>query len=382
MAQQPEEQAEYVALPRQPQKAKPEPILYEPITTDTIAPGEVAPKILNSLKEVVIKEDEDKIHNMRLGKITPKGARKQLSAANDATKPPLSMSSASDGGTPTSHPETPRSQLTPIELSEPQPSAIRISNIKGYCEFLNGQFLLQEAVMHNNRLTFRTQEPLDDDAGAVSGEYMYLYHHRKNKAWVFGLKITDSSGVAGFRKGSEQLPSNFSSKNWYFSDVNGKFVPCENVTVEAVYGGPIITEKAQKSPDPSWVKNAEVTGLLQPQGTSRNQAQELLKKEYKKNKCAGAFVFRQSTSTPNAYVLSVLTDKKTIEHNLIKGSSQGFTIHDQTFDTLRELIEYYERHPLIIEDEHGDEFAKVLLTKCIQGAGIYMHIESSHATRA
>eukprot|EP00039_Didymoeca_costata_P019425 m.337496 g.337496 ORF g.337496 m.337496 type:complete len:374 (-) comp18148_c0_seq1:132-1253(-) len=337
-------------------------------------------KVLKSLKEVTKKEDEDRIDNMKLGQLTPrtdkpaatpsappasKNDKKDTEKQKKGRVPPLTMGttniSADAAGPPTG---TPNAQTK-------DPSSIIISGIEGFCDFLNGTYLRQNNKKHNDRLTFRSRNKLPQSAGPVAGNYMYLFYHKKNNAWVFGLKITESSGAAGYRKGSEEHPSIFSERPWYVSDKQGNFVPCKDANSAACYDGPT----CEFEPSSPKTKTAQ-SPMVQPVGTSRNDAHRLLLEEYDKNRGVGAFVLRESTSIPDSYVISVLGENKLIEHNLIKTIHEDNEVHydmdGARFKSLKALVDYFEVNELPSGESKG-----VRLKKCVAGKGIYLKLAPS-----
>ncbi|XP_065161549.1 1-phosphatidylinositol 4,5-bisphosphate phosphodiesterase gamma-1 isoform X2 [Atheta coriaria] len=102
------------------------------------------------------------------------------------------------------------------------------------------------------------------------------------------------------------------------------------------------------------------------QHTTRLQAEEALKCERNE----GAFLVRQSENDANSYTISFRADKK-IKHCRIKREGRLYTIGSVEFESLVELINYYEHNPL---------YRKVKLMYAINEDAIRrmgMHEESS-----
>uniref|UniRef100_A0A1Y1KG69 1-phosphatidylinositol 4,5-bisphosphate phosphodiesterase gamma n=1 Tax=Photinus pyralis TaxID=7054 RepID=A0A1Y1KG69_PHOPY len=75
--------------------------------------------------------------------------------------------------------------------------------------------------------------------------------------------------------------------------------------------------------------------------TSRVQSEEMLKRI----RMEGAFLVRPSENGANSYTISFRADKK-IKHCRIKLEGRLYTIGNVEFESLVELISYYEHHPL------------------------------------
>ncbi|GJQ70950.1 small-wing [Trypoxylus dichotomus] len=75
--------------------------------------------------------------------------------------------------------------------------------------------------------------------------------------------------------------------------------------------------------------------------TTRLQAEDMLKKI----RTEGAFLVRPSENDPNSYTISFRADKK-IKHCRIKREGRLYTIGTAEFESLVELINYYEQFPL------------------------------------
>lgn len=74
---------------------------------------------------------------------------------------------------------------------------------------------------------------------------------------------------------------------------------------------------------------------------SRNQAEEMLKRI----PSDGAFLVRPSEKENNCYAISFRAGKQ-IKHCVVKLEGRLFTIGTVQFESLVELVSYYERHPL------------------------------------
>ncbi|KAK9878390.1 hypothetical protein WA026_021698 [Henosepilachna vigintioctopunctata] len=75
--------------------------------------------------------------------------------------------------------------------------------------------------------------------------------------------------------------------------------------------------------------------------TGKLQAEEILKRV----KNEGAFIVRPSENDSNCYTISFRADRK-IKHCRIKSEGRLYTIGSVEFESLVELINYYEHHPL------------------------------------
>jgi len=241
------------------------------------------------------------------------------------------------------------------------PTGMIISNIIGYCAFLNGTYLRQHDLEHGGRPTYRSEAKAPESAGPAAGNYVYLFYHTKNTAWVMGLKITESSGAAAYRKGAEDNPSGVAKHTWCVSNKHGKFVGSEFTLCKAVHNGPTVAAEHV----------ARAASMSSGKATSRKEAQRMLMEESRKSAGGGVgcFVLRDSTSVPNSAVLSVMLSGNRMEHILVQANEKGFTLNEMQFRNLRQLIEHYELNPLRV-GEQGQE--TVTLGKCVHGADIYM----------
>ncbi|KAJ8929429.1 hypothetical protein NQ314_017878 [Rhamnusium bicolor] len=77
------------------------------------------------------------------------------------------------------------------------------------------------------------------------------------------------------------------------------------------------------------------------QNTKKNQAEEILRRV----KTEGAFLVRPSENDANCYTISFRADRK-IKHCRIKLEGRLYTIGNVEFESLVDLINYYENHPL------------------------------------
>jgi hypothetical protein len=251
-----------------------------------------------------------------------------------------------------------------------RPSGMHIAGIRGFCTFLNGTYLRQRGMMHGERLTFRSKEKAPSSAGPAGGNYVFLFYHGRNTAWVLGLKITESSGAAAYRKGIEAVPSDAGpDKLWSVSNKIGKFVDCVGVTCDAIMGGETVEPELSLLPPRS---PSDPSSLVQPTGTSRTDAQQMLLLEADRSSGddgAGAFVVRESTSVPNSFVLSVLLSRRRIEHILVKAEDDGYSLNSTSFPSLKSMVEFYQRNRLPV-GEDGTELIR--LSRCVHGQSIYM----------
>ncbi|XP_030750382.1 1-phosphatidylinositol 4,5-bisphosphate phosphodiesterase gamma-1 isoform X2 [Sitophilus oryzae] len=108
--------------------------------------------------------------------------------------------------------------------------------------------------------------------------------------------------------------------------------------------------------------------------TTKQQAEEVLKR----NKTEGAFLVRPSENDTNCYTISFRADRK-IKHCRIKLEGRLYTIGSVEFESLVELINYYENHPLYrrVQLSHPvkEESVKLLSLEQDEGA-VYNHTPS------
>jgi len=347
---------------------------------------------LKNLKEVIQEESEDVIAGVRLGNLgaprTPSehaasgggdgaGAAgtfvstSGVAGAGAAAGTMLSSSGGSSGGLPASvlaaaadHKDaTIGNEEHGAGVAAPtgEPTGMIISNILGYCSFLNGTYLRQHNLDHGGRPTYRSEEKAPESAGPAAGNFVYLFYHTKNTAWVMGLKITESSGAAAYRKGTEQIPSGAAKHTWCVSNKHGKFVGSEFTLCKPIHNGATVAAE----------EVARAASMSNSKATSRKEAQRMLM-EVSRNSGdggVGCFVLRDSTSVPNSAVLSVMLSGNRMEHILVQANEKGFTLNEMQFRNLRQLIEHYELNPLRVGEQGAES---VTLGKCVHGSEIYL----------
>jgi hypothetical protein len=244
-----------------------------------------------------------------------------------------------------------------------------VTGVVGFGQFLNGSYTRQRNVVHCDRPTFRSALPNSAAAGVAAGRYMYMYYHGENKAWVLGLKITAiGTGAAAYCTHNRALPCgpNFGT-DWQVSDISGTFVPVPTALCTAVYGG-------------STVVGAEVGE--QSGAISRQESERILLTEAEKGGGAsragnaGLFVIRESTSLPNALVLTILLSRSRIMHNpiTVKGSDAGGYIIGRTrFPTMARLLAHCQSVGLAVDPRMALEYGeKIKLRRCLRGEGEYV----------
>jgi len=258
-----------------------------------------------------------------------------------------------------------------ITLSESDtPTSLTFARISGFCAFLNGKYIRQRNSPHNSRPTFRSEYRAPEAAGPAGGNFVYLFYHARNSAWVLGLMISESSGAAAYRKGQEALPSHPSQTKWAVSNKQGKFEALEGVVCLPGFTDAMVEAETQSSMPRSPL---EPSTLVHPTGTSRTDAQRLLFAEASNHDGGhGAFVLRESTSVPDSFVLSVLLPGSRIEHILIKSEAGGYNLNGEKFRTLKMLVEHHEINPLQVGEDANPESVK--LRKCVSGQNIYMSL--------
>lgn len=243
-----------------------------------------------------------------------------------------------------------------------QPTGMVISNIVGFCSFLNGTYLRHHDFDHGDRPTYRSEEKAPAGAGPAASQYVYLFYHTKNKAWVLGMNITESSGAAAYRRGSEQTPSAQKENTWCVSNKHGKFVSSEFTLCKPLYNSQTV------SAEPVVIANS----MSSSKATSREEARKMLMEanKHQPDGGVGCFVLRNSSSIPNAFVLSVLLTGNRMDHILVQANEGGYTLSEMQFQTLKQLIEHYKTNPLkhrVGKRSTGD----VMLGECVHGSALY-----------
>ena len=340
---------------------------------------------MKNLKEVMQEETEDVIAGVRLGNLgAPRQSSQDVAPAVDGAGNAGTFVSAggtgagtmvsSSGGNYSGGAGLPANVLAAAAdhkdatISEAEhgattgdPTGMIISNIIGYCAFLNGTYLRQHDLDHGGRPTYRSEAQAPESAGPAAGNYVYLFYHTKNTAWVMGLKITESSGAAAYRKGAEKDPSCVAKHTWCVSNKHGKFVGSEFTLCKPIHNGATVAAE----------QVVVAASAHSGKSTSRKEAQRMLMDESRNSADGGvgSFVLRDSTSVPNSAVLSVMLSGNRMEHILVQANEKGFTLNEMQFRNLRQLIEHYELNPLRV-GEQGQE--TVTLGKCVHGADIYM----------
>lgn len=190
-----------------------------------------------------------------------------------------------------SQPQPPVANMAHMTLLEHEiPTSLTFSKIYGFCEFLNGRYIRQKNHKHNDKPTYRSEFRAPTEAGPAGGNYVFLFYHQRNSAWVLGLMISESSGAAAYRKGNEPVPNMPSNQYWAVSNKQGKFEALAGVTCVAGYDGSMVQAEVASAMPRSPL---EPSTLVHPTGTSRTDAQKMLFSEASNHDGGhGAFVLR------------------------------------------------------------------------------------------
>eukprot|EP00038_Savillea_parva_P030492 m.78103 g.78103 ORF g.78103 m.78103 type:complete len:347 (+) comp9194_c0_seq1:157-1197(+) len=209
-------------------------------------------------------------------------------------------------------------QLDAVSVGGAGPAATgaRIVGAVDFGVFLCGAYQRLKGVIYNERPVYRSVEPAGDNCpGFCMGHHLFLFYHKRNTAWVIGMKVNSGSGACAYVITPAALPMdvNCSETPWHVSMENGGFSRQTKMTC--------VKDASLEIPPPPGFR-LPADGEDAPAG--RHEAEEMLMNH--RNKLPGAagyYVLRESTSVPNAFVVSILMHDGDIEHIILTKTHDG-----------------------------------------------------------
>lgn len=244
-------------------------------------------------------------------------------------------------------------------------ASVEIKGAMDFCMFLNGIYLKLRDTLFNDKPVYRTKLPATSNTPSFcNGNHLYLFYHERNAAWVIGMKVNAGSGAcAYFVEANAQSPDLITptpSNNWHVSMENGGFSECHTMTCTVTDDGEIDPPADFKLPSDRLIPG-------------RNEAEALLRGHAARlPQSAGYFVVRESTSVPNAHVMSILLMRSEVEHLIVTRNVESQLLQldpqysDPTrppppFTTLLSVQEFGASSGFIIRG------TKIKLKNCIHG---------------
>lgn len=196
-------------------------------------------------------------------------------------------------------------------------SSVSVTGAMNFCSFLNGTYLRLKGVSFNDKPVFRTKVVATSQAPSFcNGNHLFLFYHKRNGAWVVGMKVNAGSGACAYLvtdAASPELTEPTGSSCWHVSMESGGFAECQTMKCEMMRDPEI-----DPPPDFLLPQDLHVPG--------RNEAESMLRqlsRQMRPASAVGAFVLRESTSVPNAHVISVLIAGSQIEHLIVTKGADG-----------------------------------------------------------
>eukprot|EP00041_Stephanoeca_diplocostata_P017292 m.345105 g.345105 ORF g.345105 m.345105 type:complete len:360 (-) comp20654_c0_seq3:798-1877(-) len=267
--------------------------------------------------------------------------------------------------TPIRAPATPASGSKTDGSSDSKKIAkvVKISGAKDFGSFLNGVYHQVRGVSFNKASIFCSATVVPQSAPVFCRKnHLYIFYHKRNKAWVIGMKVNAGSGACAYILSKEASPDRYAKGElWQVSLENGGFMKQPSM-VCASHQGDFL------DPPEGFTLPAE-NGNTPP---GRHEAEKMLKdRAGETGQTMGYFVLRESTSVPDAHVISILLDTRDIEHVIITGVAtkllavdaqyMGERYADLEFPSLQNVIDHGKREGFIVRGQ------TVLLTTCVHG---------------
>mmetsp|Transcript_9646 Transcript_9646/g.29200 ORF Transcript_9646/g.29200 Transcript_9646/m.29200 type:complete len:343 (+) Transcript_9646:218-1246(+) len=207
-------------------------------------------------------------------------------------------------------------RLDAMHDAGPDGAGARIAGARDFGSFLCGRYRRLIGITYNDRPVYRSSEPAAENCPAFCmGHHLFLFYHKRNSAWVIGMKVNSGSGACAFVLSDAMLPMDGAAgdNTWHVSMENGGFQKQPTMTCVLDNCSDVAPPADFRLPK----SNDDV-----PAG--RHEAEEMLHSHVAKLPgAAGYHVLRESSSVPNAFVVSILLADGNVEHLIVTKMADG-----------------------------------------------------------